>query len=233
MKMTIDEHVKRDLRIGGVYRAARERYRAAGLFHHNLQHVARDMNRALQIAAEEEGVDYGVLVPAVLLHDIGFCGPDWERLGHDVAGAILAREILIEIGYDAETVEKICHCVEVHKGRNLPRSLEAKILYDADVLEKAGLVYFLFAGKILCEFRETVDDLLKREIKDKKKEVERGFYTAKARQLDNGRLERVCSILMEIEREITGERSDFAVTEEDLWLELPPEITEAGQDGGY
>jgi len=94
MKYTLDSHVKQDLRILSVYDEARRLHEQEGLFHHNFQHVLRDLHRALLIAAEEMSVDYGVLIPAVLLHDIGFLDPDFRRLGHDVTGARLAQELL-------------------------------------------------------------------------------------------------------------------------------------------
>ena len=161
MKYTLDEHVKRDPRILDVYLEARRRYGESGLNHHNFSHVMRDLYRSLVIAEEEDSVDYSVLIPSVLLHDIGFCTPDFHKLGHDVAGARLAHEITVNLGYDEQICEAIFHYVRAHKGKaELPQTLEAKILYDADVLEKAGLVYLILGGKIVCEFSETIDIFL-------------------------------------------------------------------------
>ena len=90
MKPTLDEHIQRDPRILRVYLEAQHRYAEVVLFHHNFTHVMRDLHRALVIAAEEGSVDYGILIPSVLLHDIGFCSPDFKKRGHDVAGKHLA-----------------------------------------------------------------------------------------------------------------------------------------------
>ena len=224
MKYTLDEHVRQDSRIPNIYRDARRLYGESDRVHHSFSHVMRDLYRALVIAADESLVNYSVLIPAVLLHDIGFYTDDFKLLGHDVAGARLAREILIGLGYDENASGAICHCIRAHKGKaEQPQSLEAKILYDADVLEKAGLVYLIFGGKIVCEFNETIHDFLAREISDRTTELNRGFYTKKARELDGGRLNQVRSILSQIKSEIEEGRPDFCINEEALWMNLPAE----------
>jgi uncharacterized protein len=206
-----------------VYEEARRRYAEAELFHHNFTHVMRDLHRALVIAADEGSVDYGILIPSVLLHDIGFCTPDFKKLGHDVAGKQLAAEILKELGYNENECKAIGHCIHAHKGKaELPKTLEAKILFDADVLEKAGLVFLIWGGKIISEFSESIHDFLKREIKDRGSELERGLYTRKARELEGGRLEKVRAMFLQIRREITEERPDYEITEDDLWRDVPP-----------
>jgi hypothetical protein len=223
LKPTLDEYIQRDPRILKVYEEARRRYAEVELFHHNFTHVMRDLHRALVIAADEGSVDYGILIPSVLLHDIGFCTPDFKKLGHDVAGKRLAEEILKDLDYSEDECKAIGHCIHAHKGKaELPRTLEAKILFDADVLEKAGLVFLVWGGKIISEFRESIHDFLKREIKDRGSELERGLYTRKARELEGGRLEKVRAMFLQIRREITEERPDYEITEDDLWQNAAP-----------
>ena len=223
---TLDDYVAQDPRILDVYMEARRRYGQLPLYHHGFHHVLRDLYRALLIAKAEGGVDYSVLIPSVLLHDIGFCSQDFQSVGHDVAGARLAQEILVDLGYDEGTYRAICHCIRAHKGKaETPQTLEAKILYDSDVLEKAGLVYLILGGKIVCEFDETINHFLNREITDRSKELKRGFYTQKARELDGGRLEQVHALLSQVREEITQGRPDFDILEKDLWIESPPRQT--------
>jgi hypothetical protein len=223
LKPTLDEYIQRDPRILKVYEEARRRYAEFELFHHNFTHVMRDLHRALVIAADEGCVNYGILIPSVLLHDIGFCTPDFKKLGHDVAGKRLALKILKDLGYREDECKAIGHCIHAHKGKaELPRTLEARILFDADVLEKAGLVFLIWGGKIISEFRESIHDFLKREIKDRGSELERGLYTRKARELEGGRLEKVRAMFLQIRKEITAERPDYEIAEDDLWRNAPP-----------
>jgi HD superfamily phosphodiesterase len=165
-----------------------------------------------------------VLIPAVLLHDIGFFTADFKTLGHDVTGARLAREWLQETGgYSDEQIAAICHCVRAHKGKaETPQSLEAKILYDADVLEKAGATYLILGGKVICEFNEPLEHFLKRETADRAREASCGLYTRKGRELDNGRLERASRLLGDVQREVHAERSDMLLDESVLWAGRPP-----------
>jgi hypothetical protein len=205
-----------------VYLEARRRYAEVVLFHHNFTHVMRDLHRALVIAAEEESVNYGILIPSVLLHDIGFCTADFKKLGHDVAGARLAVEILKDLEYTENEWTAVSHCIRAHKGKaEHPRTLEAKILYDADVLEKAGLIFLIWGGKVISEFNESIHHFLKREIADRKAEVARGLYTRKARELDGGRLKKVHSMFLQVRKEITEDRPDYEITEDDLWQSVP------------
>ncbi len=224
LKETLDAHVQRDPRLREVYVTARRRYGQFDFLHHNFVHVMRDLYRALVIAEDEGDVDYSILIPAVLLHDIGFCSPDVKRLGHDVAGSQLAQEILEELGFEERIRQAVGHCIHAHKGKaTLPETKEAQILYDADILEKAGVLFMVFAGKLLCEFRESIPHLVEREVIDRSSEVERGYYTRKAREMDGGRLAKVRDLFIEIQKEITLDRPDYNVEEKDLWLDGPPE----------
>jgi hypothetical protein len=206
-----------------VYLEARRRYAQIVLFHHNFTHVMRDLHRALLIAADQGSVNYGILIPSVLLHDIGFCTPDFKKMGHDVAGARLAVEILKTLDYSEDECAAIGHCIHAHKGKaELPRTIEAQILYDADVLEKAGLIFVIWGGKIISEFNESIHHFLNREIEDREAELARGLYTLKARELDGGRLEKVRSMFLQVRKEINEDRPDYEITEDDLWQDAPP-----------
>jgi hypothetical protein len=175
------------------------------------------------IAADEGSVHYGILIPSVLLHDIGFCTPDFKKMGHDVAGARLAVEILKDLDYSEDECAAVGHCIHAHKGKaERPRTIEARILYDADVLEKAGLVFLIWGGKIISEFNESIHHFLKREIADRGAELKHGLYTRKARELDGGRLEKVQSMFLQVHKEITEDRPDYEISEDDLWQNAPP-----------
>jgi len=114
---------------------------------HQDDHVMRVKRLALYIA-EREGGDADVVRVAAELHDICRDEPD-----HAKRGAEKAREILKSRGYDADFVERVCHCIESHSfsGNVYPETLEAKILSDADKLDAVGAVgvarAFMFSGE--------------------------------------------------------------------------------------
>lgn len=110
---------------------------------HDREHIYRVLYGALDIAESESGVDYGILTAACLLHDIGraeqFADP---RVCHAEAGSKKAYSFLMGIGWSEERAERVKDCVKTHRFRSNcpPESIEAKILFDADKLDAAGLI---------------------------------------------------------------------------------------------
>ena len=118
---------------------------------HDMDHIYRVLNFALYIAEREQSVDYDVLIASALLHDIG---RDGENGGHNVAGAEMARNFLKGIDFPEEKIEGVYHAIITHSnGMNgEQKTIEAKILYDADKLEAIGVMgiarAFLYAGNV-------------------------------------------------------------------------------------
>lgn len=108
---------------------------------HDREHVYRVLYHALEIAESESGVDYDVLITACLLHDVGrkeqFENP---ALCHATVGSEKAFAFLTEHGFDTAYAERVRDCILTHRYRenNPPKSLEAKILFDADKLDASG-----------------------------------------------------------------------------------------------
>lgn len=113
-----------------------------GLSHHDRFHTERVYNLAVQIA-EREQADLDVVRAAALLHDIARALEDEGKIAdHAAEGARMARAILEDVGFPKEKIPQVIHCVEVHRFRNAfePKSLEAKILQDADRLDIIGAI---------------------------------------------------------------------------------------------
>lgn len=122
---------------------------------HDWSHVDRVRNLALHIGKKEKA-DLAVLEVACLLHDIGrkeemdsngkFC--------HAEKGSQIAEKFLLKLKLDKKDIENIKHCIVSHRFRNehIPKTTEAKVLFDADKLDSIGAVGigrdFLFAGFI-------------------------------------------------------------------------------------
>ncbi|MBD5534882.1 MAG: HD domain-containing protein [Lachnospiraceae bacterium] len=110
---------------------------------HGKDHVYRVLYQALDIAQHESGVDLDVLIAACLLHDIGrkeqFENP---ALCHARVGSKKAYAYLLSIGFDEEKAAHVRDCILTHRYRSdaPPKSIEAKILFDADKLDVTGTV---------------------------------------------------------------------------------------------
>ncbi len=110
---------------------------------HDKEHIYRVLYNALEIARTENNVDYDVLIAACLLHDIGrkeqFENP---ALCHAIVGSEKAYQFLLAHGFEMSYAEQVKQCIKTHRYRknNLPQSIEAKILFDADKLDVAGAI---------------------------------------------------------------------------------------------
>lgn len=97
-----------------------------------------------------EGGEEAIVIPAVLLHDVGWSRvpedlqlkafgprPGFDRninRIHEVEGAKIAREILSQVDYDPDYIEKITAIVEGHDSRLQALSINDAIVKDADKL---------------------------------------------------------------------------------------------------
>jgi len=110
--------------------------------HHDKYHVERVYNLATRLA-QEERADLDVVKAAVLLHDIARAMEDEGTIDdHAKEGAKMARKILEEVNYPEQKVADVIHCIEMHRFRKglMPKSLEARILQDADRLDIIGAI---------------------------------------------------------------------------------------------
>ena len=111
-------------------------------FCHNFDHFLR-VERLAKRIGKDEGADLEILEAASLLFDIARGLEDKGEVDdHARAGAEIARKILGKIGFPKEKVEPVCHAIEVHRksvGKR-PKSVEAKILQDADYLDALGIM---------------------------------------------------------------------------------------------
>ena len=114
----------------------------------NLIHTQIALRYAIRLLREGRG-DEEVVVPAILLHDVGWkavpeslqltaFGPNLSnrqaaRL-HEVEGAKTARKILEELGYPPEKVNEICRIIRGHDSRKRSVSRSDRVVKDADKL---------------------------------------------------------------------------------------------------
>jgi uncharacterized protein len=122
---------------------------------HSWDHTLRVARLCERIGASENA-DRNVLLTAAYLHDIGRQAQD-ESSGmicHAVEGARMAEPILRPLPLSDDRKTNILHCIRAHRfrGQDIPQTLEARILFDADKLDAIGAVgiarAFQFAGEV-------------------------------------------------------------------------------------
>ena len=113
---------------------------------HGYEHVLSVLRLAEWIA-RQEGADLEIVRAAVLLHDATPPGaPDSlhagaGRLDHHLGSAEFARQVLLAEGWDEASIAAVQHCIRAHRfrdAREMPQTLEAQVLFDADKLDAIG-----------------------------------------------------------------------------------------------
>jgi len=196
---------------------------------HNLDHVLRVYNLCVFLSKYEENVDMEVLIPAVLLHDIARVKESKDKSGeidHAILGSEMAEEILRNLKYEEDKIEKIKHCIITHRFRtdNRPKTIEAKILFDADKLDALGSIgiarCFMLAGQFgqSLSVKNPIDtntsdngrlkDVAKHspfiEYEVKFKKIPEKLYTKKAKEIGIERLKFMDDFFKRLDLEIEG-----------------------------
>lgn len=159
-------YLKSDPSFARIYDYARERFDAAPhLTAHNFEHARRDVLNAIVIG-EAEGADMQVVLPAMVMHDIGFLygatGKTHGEIGAKKLMEFLARG---QIEIPAHMQPSIAECIRTHKGVTHgvePQSHEAKVVADADLLDKFGPVGVYQAILVFSEFHLTPGEIIRR-----------------------------------------------------------------------
>jgi len=169
---------------------------------HDKYHIYRVLNIAMDIAKYEPSVDMDILTAACLLHDIGrdaqFADP---TVCHAKAGAEMAYEFLLSLGWQTEKALHVRDCISAHRfrGDNAPQTIEAQILFDADKLDVTGAIgiartlvyegqvgghiYTMEDGKVSLQSK--ADDTISfvQEYNHKLKNIHKTLYTARAKEI--------------------------------------------------
>lgn len=143
---------------------------------HDISHMRRVRRTALEIAAMETGANKDVLIAAAYLHDlVNLPKSHPDRAKASTMSAEAARPILTELGMDEDTIAATCHAIEAHSfsAGIAPRTLEARILQDADRLDAIGAIgvarAFYIAAKLGSALFDPEDPFAKtRPLDDKR-----------------------------------------------------------------
>jgi uncharacterized protein len=108
---------------------------------HGFDHVLRVYHTAEHLA-QKEGADLKIVRAAALLHDAVGADPrgDNHRQVHHHASAEYAQQVLAGEGWPEPQIVAVQHCIRAHRYRSTedPKTLEAKVLFDADKLDVLG-----------------------------------------------------------------------------------------------
>ncbi len=109
---------------------------------HDFGHAYRVMGLAIRIAGEE-GADLDIVIPAALFHDsVVYKGTDNYHKEHEESAKFAEEALLTIPGYPKEKIAKVVYAISVcsYSKGIVPRTIEAKVLQDADMLESTGAI---------------------------------------------------------------------------------------------
>lgn len=188
---------------------------------HDFEHTMRVYNLCLHIGKKEKA-DLKILELAALLHDIGRNEEDNKKgkICHAEKGAKIAEKILKKFSYNK--IPEVLHCIRSHRfrGKNIPISKEAKILFDADKLDSIGAVgvgrAFLFAGEhgaklhngeidVLLTKEYSKEDTAYREFMVKLQHIKDRMLTKEGQNLAKERHEFMVDFFKRLKKEVKGD----------------------------
>ncbi|MCL1873277.1 MAG: HD domain-containing protein [Clostridiales bacterium] len=173
----------------------------------NRLHTYRVLNYALQILETEASACREVVIVAALLHDIGHKERRYGRKipgdvpYHAKVGSEKSYGFLIGNGYEEEIAKHVADCIFTHSlnSKIPPKTLEAKIVFDADKLDLTGAMgavrtalsgaaageplYLLDGEGIPSRGKKKEDPSLLRDYQQQLKKLLKVFNTAKAQKI--------------------------------------------------
>lgn len=189
---------------------------------HDWEHTERVYKLCMHIG-EKEGANLEILAIVAYLHDIGREEQDKNKgkVCHALIGAQKANIILKKYNYPEDFREKVIHCIQTHRfrGNDIPQTLEAKVLYDADKLDAIGAIgiarAFVFAGEIGAKVHNkdldieksksyTEEDTAYREFMVKLRKIKDMLLTSEGRKIAESRHEFMLAFFERLNLEVDG-----------------------------
>lgn len=195
---------------------------------HDWSHVERVLRLCVRIG-KDEGANLKILKLAALLHDVGRKKQDEShgQIDHAAHGAKMAEGLLEKWNYSEQIIQRVQHCIEAHRFRSdvIPKSKEAKILFDADKLDAIGAIGiardFSFAGEIGAKLYDkeilyegkiqdtatyTKTDTAYREFLVKLSKIKDAMLTETGNDIAEGRDQFMRTFFGRMKKEIKGEK---------------------------
>jgi HD superfamily phosphodiesterase len=201
----LDEYLSQCSELRVLYQIVKQDFSKRGLVHHNWRHILRGLATAIMVG-EAEKANMKIVLAGVLLHDIGRLYPDLGSDHHEV-GALKAQEYLRKAGFKAEEISEVTHCVRAHgpRGAEEPKTLEAEVVYDVDVLSCS--VGYLGVARVFNYFMREENMGVKEmmEIPSGRKGPRKDFYTKTGKSIGYRGLKKAQAFWKELRCELKSE----------------------------
>jgi len=181
--MKLNEYLARFNELKILYQNVKDNFLSRGLVHHNWNHILRDLAKGI-IIGEKEHANMKIVLACILLHDIGRLYPELGKNYHSV-GTEIAPKYLIKAGFTEDEIERIIHCMRAYgpSGIEEPKTLEARVCYDVDVL--SCTVGYIGVARTFDYFMREEGMNVKQimQVPSRKRKLREIFYTETGKQL--------------------------------------------------
>jgi len=143
-------------------------------------HLATVERFARELAIEQ-GADFEVAMLGAYLHDIGRIKGDGDQ-EHDIAGVPIAEQIMSEMGYDDQSIQKVKGIILAHECRGIkPKTLEEKIVATADAMSHFSGDFYL---NLLWNHkpRKTFEECIQSSLEKMEREFHNNIFFESARE---------------------------------------------------
>lgn len=167
---------------------------------HDYSHIAEVVRYSLEIGSSlKEIIDPFILICGALFHDIGRVNATSGTL-HGLEGAAITEGYLEAIGIDEKSIKKISRIVTCHTPTSMlpPKSLEEKIVFDADTLDRFGYIGLL---RGIIEKKGSIEEILENVMKKRAKDYEL-LYFEKSKELGRKSYDETLKFIDEIQKSL-------------------------------
>ncbi len=107
------------------------------------EHIKYVYNESI-ILANKYNADLEIVSLGALLHDIALINRVGERKDHHINGEIIAKQVLTDLKYDNEKLERVLKCVLHHRSSKNAENIEETCVADADIIAHFDNIPMLF-----------------------------------------------------------------------------------------
>lgn len=177
---------------------------------HDYSHVLTVAQYAIEIAQRiPDPVDPFVLICGALFHDIGRVGTNTGRL-HGIRGATIAQEYLRDVAIGEDIREQIVRVIVHHTETSMlpPETVAEKVVFDADDLERLGLIGML-RGMMVGDVNQSMEDIIENRLEKRKKDYQKLHFQA-SRELGRNLYEETLQLIDFIEDSLSRRCSEIS-----------------------
>lgn len=123
---------------------------------HSLAHVESVVKYTMEILAHEENADKEICIISAYWHDVG---RSIQAKGHALISANMLKEEMEKQQYDKAFIEQCYLAIYKHSWKEMPETLEGRIIRDADKIDFVGLDRWKKAIETKKRFAKIIENL--------------------------------------------------------------------------